>query len=68
MNSATQRYCKVIINSAFQELATHRQHATQGIVNAGHMAVALENFAPENESKRRVKEEALVPMFTSREL
>lgn len=59
MNSTTQRYYKVFISSTFQELATHRQHATQGILNAGHMPVALENFTPENESKRRVIEEAL---------
>lgn len=39
MNSATQRYCKVLISSMFQELATHRQHATQGIINAGHMSI-----------------------------
>jgi hypothetical protein len=59
MNSLTPRYYKVFISSTFQELAVHRQHAIQGILNAGHMPVALENFTPENESKRRVIEDAL---------
>ncbi len=59
MNAVRRRYYKVFISSTFQDLATHRQHATQGILNAGHMPVALENFTPENQSKRRVIEEAL---------
>jgi hypothetical protein len=68
MNSATQRYYKVSINYAFQEQSTHHQHVTQGSINAGHMAVALEKSAPENELKRRVIEKALVSMFTIRDL
>jgi len=59
MNAATRRYYKVFISSTFQDLASHRQHAAQGILNAGHMPLALENFSPENESKRRVIEDAL---------
>jgi hypothetical protein len=59
MSPALKRYYKVFISSTFRDLAEHRQHAIQGILGAGHMPVALENFSPENDSKRNVIKEAL---------
>jgi hypothetical protein len=56
---AVQRYYKAFISSTFRDLAPHRQQAMQAILRAGHMPVALENFTPETESKRKVITEAL---------
>jgi hypothetical protein len=53
------RFYKVFISSTFSDLADHRQQASLGILRAGHMPVALENFTPESEAKRTVIENAL---------
>lgn len=59
MSPIVPRYYKVFISSTFRDLAPHRQQAILGVLRAGHMPVALENFAPDSESKRTVISEAL---------
>ncbi len=59
MNSSLPRFYKVFISSTFADLEEHRQQAILGILKAGHMPVALDNFTPETESKRAVISEAL---------
>jgi hypothetical protein len=54
-----RRKYQVFISSTFQDLWEHRQRAILGIIRAGHMPVALENFAPSSESKREVIRNAL---------
>jgi hypothetical protein len=59
VNPIVPRYYKAFISSTFRDLAPHRQQAMLGILRAGHMPVALENFTPESASKRKVISEAL---------
>lgn len=59
MDPTVTRYYKVFISSTFRDLALHRQQAMLGILRAGHMPVALENFTPETDSKRAVISDAL---------
>lgn len=59
MNSAVLRYYKVFISSTFRDLPTHRQQAILGVLRAGHMPVALDNYSPETETKRKVISDAL---------
>lgn len=59
MKPSVNRYYKVFISSTFTDLSDHRQQAILGILKAGHMPVALDNFSPETESKREVITDAL---------
>jgi hypothetical protein len=59
MTNPVHRYYKVFISSTFRDLSAHRQQAILGILKAGHMPVALENFAPDTESKRTVIADAM---------
>jgi hypothetical protein len=59
MSPTVQRFYKVFISSTFLDLANHRQQAELGILKAGHMPVALENYSPDSESKRTVISNAL---------
>ena len=54
-----KRKYQVFISSTFHDLIEHRQRAILGIIKAGHMPVALENFPPASESKREVIGQAL---------
>ncbi len=58
-SEAVKRKYQVFISSTFQDLREHRQSAILGITEAGHMPVALENFAPASETKREVIRQAL---------
>ena len=54
-----RRKYQVFISSTFQDLREYRQGAIVGVIEAGHMPVALENFAPSSESKRKVISQAM---------
>jgi hypothetical protein len=58
-SEAIKRKYQVFISSTFQDLREHRQHAILGIIRAGHMPVALENFPPSSEPKKEVIRQAL---------
>lgn len=47
-----RRY-RVFISSTF-DLEEHRRQAVLGIVSAGHMAIPLENYPPEGDTKQKV--------------
>jgi hypothetical protein len=47
----TVRKYQVFISSTFKDLAEHRRAAIRGIINAGHLPIALENFTPDNKDK-----------------
>ncbi|MDZ7342689.1 MAG: DUF4062 domain-containing protein, partial [candidate division KSB1 bacterium] len=54
-----KRKYQVFISSTFEDLKEHRQAAILGITRAGHMPVALENFAPSTDTKKEVIRQAL---------
>lgn len=49
----------IFISSTFEDLHEYRQSAILGILRAGHMPVALENFPPDSESTLAVIKQSL---------
>jgi len=54
-----RRKYQVFISSTFKDLEDHRQEAITGIVKAGHIPIALENFTPSIYSKKEVIYQAI---------
>jgi hypothetical protein len=59
MSNTGQVKYQVFISSTFKDLQPHRQQAELGIVKAGHMPLAIENYNPSSESKRQIIRQAL---------
>lgn len=53
------RKYQVFISSTFRDLQEHRANARQGIIKAGHLPLALENFPPETKDKATVIQTAI---------
>ncbi len=49
-----RRKYQVFISSTFKDLEEHRKEAITGVVNAGHIPIALENFPPSTDAKENV--------------
>jgi hypothetical protein len=53
------RKYQVFISSTFKDLEKHRQEAIRGIVNAGHLPIALENYGLQSRDKETVIRQAI---------
>ena len=50
---------QVFLSSTFKDLKPHREAATLGVVSAGHMVTALENYPPSSKTRKSVIESTL---------